>query len=139
MLQSPKPAPQAKDLCILAAEDIPVNQFLLSKYLEILGCEHDMASNGEEAVEMFESARHDAVLMDIRMPKLEGLEAMRLIVEQTPEEERKPFVAVTADASATDCEQLLNEGFVAVITKPFQLEELAETLEQLAKDRCAKT
>ena len=54
------------------------------------------------------------------------------MLEACPPEKPTRCPDLSCYASATDCEQLLNEGFVAVITKPFQLEELAETLEQLA-------
>lgn len=111
-------------LQVLIAEDIAVNQLLLSKYLDLLSCDNQVAADGEEAVALYAAGDFDLILMDVQMPRMDGVEALGVIAKTNEGARRVPVVAVTAHASKDDRAYLLGKGFDAVITKPFQLKEL---------------
>ena len=85
------------------------------------------ASNGIEAVEMVQSARPDVVLMDIRMPVMGGIEAVKTLREQQVE---TPIIALTANAMKEDREQCYKAGCDGFLSKPVDVLLLTETLEK---------
>ncbi len=112
---------------ILVAEDNESNYFLLhcilkSKY------RLERANNGKEAVELSRSIRPDLILMDIKMPVMDGLEATRLIRQ---EDRKVPIVALTAYAYADDKKKAEEEGCNAFLTKPIDRKQLWEVLQEL--------
>jgi signal transduction histidine kinase/ActR/RegA family two-component response regulator len=117
----------AGGLHVLVAEDNPVNQRIIVLFLERLGHHAEVVGDGQEAISALERREYDAVLMDMRMPGLDGLEASRRIRSRWPD--RRPrIVAVTANAVAGDREQCLASGMDGYLSKPFSLEELADAL-----------
>lgn len=115
-----------KGLKILVAEDNPVNKKLLDVLLKKLGCEVDIASNGEVAVKKAKTNHYDLVLMDIQMPLMGGIEATRIIHKDIKKE--LPIIGVTAAVSKEDEEKGYAAGMNDYITKPIDPIKLKEKL-----------
>jgi len=116
-------------LRILLAEDNPVNQQLVLRLLAKNGHTVDIAANGVEAVRKYSNGDYDAVLMDVQMPEMDGLEATAAIHEQELwMRKRTPIIAVTAHAMAGDRERCLAAGMDGYLAKPIRQEELLKTL-----------
>lgn len=110
---------------ILLAEDNPVNAKLTQLYLRDTGCTLDHVVNGEEACEMQQRNRYDAILMDCQMPVMDGFEATRRIREMEADPDRcLPIIGVTANAMQTDIEQCLDAGMTRALNKPFNKSQL---------------
>ena len=109
---------------ILVAEDVESN-FLLLK--AIIGKTYNLlhAWNGKEAIELYEKSRPDLILMDIKMPRMGGLEATRIIRSYSKE---IPVIALTAYAFEADKEQALEAGCNDFVTKPVSKAALEEAL-----------
>jgi CheY-like chemotaxis protein len=108
---------------ILLAEDDVRNIFALSRVLEPLGAQMEIARNGQEAVDRLAKSGIDLVLMDIMMPVKDGLEAMREIRAQ-PAHAKLPIIAITAKAMADDRRQCLEAGANDYIAKPIDVDQL---------------
>ena len=123
---------------ILLAEDIPVNAEIITMVLQMREVEVDHAENGRIAVEKFSAhpaGYYDAILMDMRMPEMDGLEATRIIRSMDrPDAGTIPVIALTANAFDEDVQRSLQAGLNAHLTKPVQPEALFETLESLIRD-----
>ena len=122
------------DLNILLAEDDPVNRKVALLMLTKLGYRADVVSNGAEAVAALSQKHYDVVLMDVQMPKMDGLEATRAILEMNLAK-RPRILAMTAYALEGDRERCLNAGMDGYISKPVQLDELRAALESLSPFR----
>ena len=120
-------------LRLLLAEDNVVNQKFAVLVLEKMGHRVTVVSNGSEAVRRFEADRFDAILMDVQMPDLDGLEATTHVraLEAKRGLQRIPIIAMTAEALKGDRERCLTAGMDAYITKPFRIEELAIELARI--------
>jgi CheY-like chemotaxis protein/signal transduction histidine kinase len=108
---------------VLLAEDDARNIFALSSVLEPLGVRMEIARNGREALQRLEGQDIDLVLMDIMMPEMDGLEAMRQIRAQ-PRWSDLPIIALTAKAMPEDRERCLEAGANDYIAKPIDVERL---------------
>jgi signal transduction histidine kinase/DNA-binding response OmpR family regulator len=108
---------------ILVAEDDVRNIFALTRVLEPLGAQVEIARNGQEAVDRAKKGDIDLVLMDIMMPVKDGLEAMREI-RAIPELAKLPILAITAKAMADDRKQCLEAGANDYIAKPIDVDKL---------------
>jgi signal transduction histidine kinase/ActR/RegA family two-component response regulator len=108
---------------ILLVDDEPINREVTSIQLEDVDLRVDMAEDGEEAVAMARKTDYVAILMDMQMPKLNGLEATRQI-RQLPGYQDIPIIAMTANAFAEDKAQCLAAGMNDFLSKPFVPEEL---------------
>ena len=115
------------------AEDIVVNQKLALRYLDKLGYRADVAANGLEAIEALERQPYDAILMDVQMPEMDGLEASRRICARWPREQRPVIMAMTANAMEGDREMCLAAGMDDYITKPIRVDALVEALMQVPR------
>jgi len=114
-------------LKILLAEDNAVNQKLALRVLEQMGYRADVASNGLEAVESVARQTYDAILMDVHMPELDGLDATRQI--RKLDTIRQPsIIAMTANAMQGDREMCIAAGMDDYIAKPVRVEELVNAL-----------
>jgi CheY-like chemotaxis protein len=96
--------------------------------LERLGCEVQMAANGREGVDAFISGRFDLVLMDCRMPVLDGYEAARQIRDREGGGCRTPIVAITAHTLPEDVRRSLDAGMDDQLNKPVLPEAVMATL-----------
>ncbi|MBI5068058.1 MAG: response regulator [Deltaproteobacteria bacterium] len=112
---------------LLVAEDQPESRLLLRRLLAPLGFEVRVVSDGLEAVKAFEEWHPDLVWMDIRMPRLDGLEATRRI-RAHPEGARTRIIALTAHALEEERVQIMAAGFDAFIRKPYREAEVFEAL-----------
>lgn len=120
---------------ILLAEDMQVNAEIMLMVLEMKGVIVDIAENGRIALEKFESSEagyYNAILMDMRMPEMDGLEASKRIRGLEREDAKTvPIIALTANAFDEDVQRSLQAGMNAHLSKPVQPEVLYETLEGL--------
>jgi CheY-like chemotaxis protein len=112
---------------ILIAEDEPINQAVARELLESVGLVVDIASDGVEAVAMFKQSDYRLVLLDLRMPNMNGIEAARAI-RAIPGGETIPLLALTANAFSDDKAQCLAAGIDEHIGKPVKPEVLFTTL-----------
>ncbi|MEB3289286.1 MAG: PAS domain-containing protein [Leptolyngbya sp.] len=117
---------------ILLAEDSEANINTTRAYLEAKGYQIIVAHNGLEAVHLAASALPDIILMDIQMPHLDGLEAIRQ-VRQNPALATVPIIALTALAMPKDEERCLAAGANYYLSKPIRLKQLAQVIETLAE------
>ena len=117
---------------VLLVEDNTVNAEIAKVILENKGMTMDLAVNGQQGVAMFTHAMphtYDLILMDVKMPIMDGLEATRVIRSSThPEAAQIPIIAMTADAFENDRERTFNAGMNDHIIKPIEPEELYKTL-----------
>ena len=112
---------------ILVAED---NDFILMGYLLKKHYEVIRAINGIDAVEKVEQGGIDMVLMDLKMPEMDGLQATRIIKEKYPD---MPIIALTANAFSSDREQAFEAGCDEFLSKPVNSELCLETIAKLLK------
>jgi CheY-like chemotaxis protein/HPt (histidine-containing phosphotransfer) domain-containing protein len=113
---------------VLVAEDNEVNQQVALELLEALGCEVELANDGEAAIAAVQGARYDAVLMDCQMPRVDGYQATAAIRGREGSGRRVPILAVTAHAMAGDREKALSAGMDDYVTKPLTSAKLVEAL-----------
>jgi PAS domain S-box-containing protein len=117
-----------KALKILVAEDNMVNQMVILRMLQKLGCQADFASDGRAAVSRVEANSYDIVLMDVHMPSVDGLEATRRIRKMPSAQSCVPVVALTAAATTEDRTACLAAGMNDYLSKPIAFEDLRRTL-----------
>ena len=123
------PNPNVQGCRVLLAEDNEVNQRLVSKLLQRVGVEVDIAENGQLAVERVRQQRYDLVLMDMQMPVLDGEGATRQIRGLGPRG-RLPIVAISASVMPEDRQRCLAAGMNDFLAKPLKVEELYARLQQ---------
>ncbi len=120
---------------VLLAEDVEINAEIMIAILEMEGITADHAENGQAALELFSDSavnRYDAVLMDLRMPVMDGLAATRAIrAMERPDASEVPIIAVSANAFEEDVQNCLQAGMNAHLSKPVEPEILIETLARL--------
>ncbi len=117
-------------LRILLAEDNLVNQKVAIHILKRIGYQADIAMNGLEVLELLQHNTYDVILMDLQMPKMDGLEATRRIFAEFPEHRCPTIIAMTANALECDKQDCLAAGMYDYVTKPVKVEQLALALSQ---------
>ncbi len=120
----------ANNIRILLAEDDELNRDVISRMLQKTGHQVLTAQNGQEAVEVFTKSDVDVVLMDIQMPVMDGVEAVRTIRNLQIENSDVPIVAMTAYAMQGDKERFLKQGMDDYIAKPLDLDDLLLTIQR---------
>jgi two-component system cell cycle response regulator DivK len=115
---------------ILLVEDNEMNLDMLTRRLQRKGYEVVIAVDGEGAVRMAQSQKPDLILMDIRLPVMDGWEAIRRI-KIMPETQSIPIIALTAHAMAGDMEKCVEAGCDDYDTKPIDLPRLLEKMQAL--------
>ena len=113
---------------LLVCEDNEINQFIIQKILDSAGCVTDMAGNGAEGVRFAGKQDYDAILMDIRMPVMGGLEAAQCIRRSNT---AVPIIALSANAREEDKQLSLAAGMNAHLMKPIDTYQLFSTLIRL--------
>jgi CheY-like chemotaxis protein len=137
--EAPQPAdttrpvgrPTLADLRILLVEDNAVNQMLAMSMLRKLGAAAELAQDGQESVEKVRTGDYDLVLMDIQMPRMDGVAATRAI-RQLPGIRQPRIIALTANAMDSDRQACLDAGMEDFLSKPFQVSDLQDRLETAA-------
>ncbi|MBL4617796.1 MAG: response regulator [Robiginitomaculum sp.] len=115
-------------LNILVAEDNPANQFLMRKLLEAFYHQITIVENGELAVAELSNKSFDMVLMDVRMPVMDGLTATKIIRQSGKKMSMVPIIAVTADVMPEQVAEILASGADAHIAKPINPTDLFEVI-----------
>jgi len=123
-------------LKVLVAEDYEGNIIAVLDYLQSEGCEVIVAKNGEIAVKYFQSSNFDIILMDVQMPRMDGLTATRIIKEMETKSNRHPtpILGMTANALKEDRERCLAAGMDDYISKPMRLDELSGKIKRLVEN-----
>jgi PAS domain S-box-containing protein len=116
---------------VLVAEDSRVNQIVAVRTLERCGCRTEVVANGQEALEALAKQHYDAVLMDCRMPGVDGYAATTELRRREAGGPRTPVVAMTADAMRGTAERCLAAGMDGYLTKPIHREQLIDALHRL--------
>ncbi|MBO7091747.1 MAG: response regulator [Victivallales bacterium] len=123
---------------VLLAEDNAINAEIIMMVLDMREMEADLAENGQKAVDLFAQSKPDyysAILMDMRMPVMDGLEATRTIRALNREDAKTiPIIALTANAFDEDVQRSMQAGLNAHLSKPVEPEILYKTLEKLIKE-----
>jgi signal transduction histidine kinase/CheY-like chemotaxis protein len=116
-------APGQAEPRILVAEDMPDNQQVIAELLNQTGFQVRIAANGREAIDLFRTWQPQLILMDMRMPVMDGYEATRAI-RALPEGQNIPIVALTASAFEEERSQILAMGCNDMVRKPIEQEQL---------------
>jgi signal transduction histidine kinase/CheY-like chemotaxis protein len=134
---APAAAPRG-DVCVLVAEDHPVNQRITTRFLEKLGIAWEVANNGEEALQALKKRDFDLVLMDVQMPVMDGLEATLAIRKfESLRGSHVPIVALTANVLEEHRREAQQAGFDDYLAKPVKLEELKAKIQKWTSERAA--
>lgn len=134
--EEPQPQPgtvdemrQEREGCVLLVEDNPVNRTVVEAMLRSLGLQVSAAGDGAEAVSMVSREKYALILMDCRLPVMDGYEATRRI-RQLPGLETLPIIALTANARHGDREICLQAGMNDYLAKPFKRTDLQQVLQR---------
>lgn len=112
---------------VLVAEDHEGCQVIIRKLLQRLGLKVVLADDGDEAVEKAVNDKFDLIFMDVRMPRLNGIEAMEVLHEKGI---RTPIVALTAHAMEGNRQLCIDSGFDDYLSKPIERQKLLEVLDR---------
>ena len=116
---------------ILIVDDNATNRMVAGALCEMFGCTTQTAEDGVEAVEAARASRFDLILMDIKMPRMDGIEATRAIRRLPGALGRVPIVALTANGDADAARIYIDSGMDAVVEKPIKPDRLLETLQMV--------
>ena len=122
---------EVKNLKVLLAEDNIVNQKITMAYLSQLGCQADLAENGEQVLKLIQTKDYNVILMDCQMPLLDGYETTETIrqLEANALSNHVVIIAMTANAFTEDRDRCLAVGMDDFLSKPIRKQQLKETLE----------
>jgi two-component system sensor histidine kinase/response regulator len=126
---APAPSPGSRGR-VLLVEDNDLNQMVAVGILTGLGYRTDVAGDGAQAVEMAAATSYDAILMDCRMPRMDGFTATARLREREGDGPRTPIIAMTASALVADRERCLAAGMDDYLAKPVSPAELQQTLDK---------
>jgi len=118
---------------ILVVEDHCINQMVCEDILVRNGYEVTVVMNGAEAVEAFQKDKYDLILMDIKMPEMDGITATKKIRNLENQDQRIPIIALTALAAENEKVDCLNAGMDIHISKPFDPPQMIMTIEKYLK------
>lgn len=118
-------------LHILVAEDSPINAKVITTFLSQDGHRVDHVDNGKKALDALQQTQYDLVLMDMRMPELDGLEATRRWRAEETDDRHVPIVALTANATKEDKNTCISAGMDEFLSKPVNQEQLRELIRSL--------
>jgi CheY-like chemotaxis protein len=125
---------EAYPLNILIAEDNFVNKILIERILHKLGYQTSTVPDGLQALNSFVKNQYNVILMDVRMPEMDGYEATHVIREMTVDQ---PYIiAMTANAMSNDREECLQNGMNDYISKPLHMNEVISKL-KTASEYCS--
>lgn len=124
-------APPRLGLKVLLAEDNSVNALLARTILARWGCTVDVVSDGDQAFQAARANRYDAIVLDLRMPVLDGYGAAKLIRGLPGPAGRTPILALTADAGESERAAALSAGMDDFVVKPLEPQQLVAALQRL--------
>jgi CheY-like chemotaxis protein len=124
----------ARSAHILIVDDNATNRMVAEALCEMFDCTSEQVADGVEAVEAAKSGRFDLILMDIKMPRMDGVTATRAIRELPGRAGSAPIVALTANADPNDVATYIAAGMQDVVEKPIKPERLAVVLSVLLGD-----
>jgi CheY-like chemotaxis protein len=124
----------APDARILVVDDNPSNRKVIEAFLELTLIKIDDVESGYEALEMIDIKEYDLVLMDLRMPKMDGAETLERIRKEYPEFDT-PVVVLTADIMNDVKDRLLASGFTAFLAKPVSSVDLLGIVQEYIPDK----
>jgi PAS domain S-box-containing protein len=132
VMENPMPAApdQIKRLQILVVEDNPINRLVVREMLQAQGHNVHEAHDGEDGVQAAATHRFDVILMDISMPRMDGLEATRAIRASSGKSHAVPIIALTAHALEAEVTTFLAAGMQLVLNKPVSGKALAKSLKE---------
>jgi CheY-like chemotaxis protein/nitrogen-specific signal transduction histidine kinase len=137
-VQAPEPEP-ALGLRVLVADDHHVNRQAFSLMLQGICTEVRCVEDGQEALDVLATAPFDLVLMDLNMPRLGGLEAVRRLRAGGGSNRRTPVIALTASVTAGDVDACLEAGMDAFVMKPVEARELMAAIDQVLSAGAAES
>ena len=105
---------------VLIVDDNQANRVVAAAFCDLFGCTHDFAVDGLDAVEAARAQRYDLVLMDIQMPRMDGIEATRAIHALASPWSDVPIIAVTANAEPEDVAAYMACGMSGAVVKPLE-------------------
>lgn len=115
---------------ILIVDDLYSNRLFLSMIIRKMEMDYAFAEHGKKAIELLETENIDAILMDIEMPIMDGLEATRKI-RANSKTSHIPIIAITSHDPNDFFFNAVDIGFTALMTKPYSFERLKETLDKI--------
>ncbi len=124
--------PGRKEFRVLVVDDELIVRDSLKEWLEDVGFGVDMAASGPEALERLETAPLDLMLVDIKMPGMDGVEVLRQVRESRPD---LPVIMITAYATVDTAVEAMKMGALDYLTKPFDPEKLVPMVEGVYQDR----
>jgi CheY-like chemotaxis protein len=137
-LETPNPAPEPqaaeRQIHVLVVDDNATNRMVAQALCEMFDCTCEAANDGAEAVEAVRGGHFDLILMDIKMPVMDGVAATRAIRAMTGPARLVPIIALTANAEPEDAEAYLAAGMNGVVEKPMKPEHLLAALQQALGD-----
>ncbi len=127
-------------LNVLLAEDNQINLLHFTALLRKMGCQVTEANNGREALDRLKTGKFDVLLMDIKMPIMNGDEALRLLRKEESEKGgHQPVIALTAFALKGDRESFIEKGFDGYLSKPIMADELSAEVARVLNDKHLKS
>jgi CheY-like chemotaxis protein len=121
------------DAYVLVVDDYPLNAEVIKEMLEMMGCNVDIAEDGNEAVEMHKKHNYDIIFMDIQMPVSDGIAATQQIRSSENKGSRTPVIALTANAMPGDKERYIEVGMDDFISKPLRTEDIERVLSKFVR------
>jgi CheY-like chemotaxis protein len=116
---------------ILFVEDDAMNRRVVRDMLTVAGATMDEAQDAESGLQMIEEHQYDIILMDLRMPGMDGLTAIRHIRARTDDKATVPVIVVTADTALDICRDCIDQGADEVILKPVAMNKLFDAIGRL--------
>jgi CheY-like chemotaxis protein len=129
--------PGGEGLSVLLVEDVLINQIVASRLLTQHKVLVTTANSGREALNRLAEREFDAVLMDVHMPEMDGLEATRQIRASGMHFAEIPVIAMTASTSQEDVERCISSGMNAHVAKPFEIDNLLRVLSHWTRSKRA--
>ena len=136
-VEAPDATRRRRGLSVLVAEDNRVNQQVIERMLSSAGHKVRLVGDGEQALQALEFGEFDVVLMDVNMPVMNGLDAVKLHRFATSGRDSPPFIALTADATEETRRQCEEAEIAAYLTKPVDMEELLGVINRVTSRESA--
>ena len=118
---------------VLVVDDNATNRMVAEGLCEMFGCTSECVEDGEEALEAAQRGRFDLILMDIKMPRMDGMEATLAIRQLPGAAGRVPIIALTANADPDDAKAYIACGMASVVEKPIKPERLLDAMNAVLK------